>query len=134
MSSAAGRIVQIWVDESFVPLQPKVVRSCLQDEQIIGNATQNQRRCAEQCAKQCAKLLVPNLRIDTIQRHSRDAIQVTQFGTALALREAERLFTNACWSHLHHSVAVIRAARPGSSLLRPFSFLCWYAPAALWCA
>ena len=118
MSSAAGRIVQIWGDESLLPLDPKVVSSCRQDEQITENAIQNERRCAERCAT----LLTRNLRIDTIQRHSRDAIQVTRFGTAVALRAAERLFADACWSHLHHSVAVIRAARPGSSLLRPLLF------------
>lgn len=44
MSSAAGRILQIWGDESFVPLEPKIVSSCLQDERIIDIATQNQRR------------------------------------------------------------------------------------------
>lgn len=87
MSSAAGRIVQIWGDESLAPLVPKVVSSCLQGERIIQVATQNQRRCAQRCAK----LLTPRWRSGTTQRHSRDAIQVTQLGTALALREVKQM-------------------------------------------
>lgn len=58
MSSAAGRVLQIWGDESFVPFVPKIVGSCLQGELI----TLLRPRTREDAQKRCAKLLFPDER------------------------------------------------------------------------